>query len=74
MNNVSTPSVQGVWNPFLNRPTDLTLQQQSSSFPIAERSEYRPEVPSATEQLRILAAKMNQSDMDENLVISKGNE
>ncbi|OTF74724.1 hypothetical protein BLA29_015306 [Euroglyphus maynei] len=72
MNNVSTPSVQGVWNPFLNRPTELTLQQ--SSFPITERSEYRPEVPSATEQLRILAAKMNQSDMDENLVVSKGNE
>lgn len=70
MNNVLTPSVQGVWNPFLNRPTELNVQQKS--FPIDERSRYRPELPSATEQLRILAEKLKQSDMDENLVVSSG--
>lgn len=69
MYNVSTPSVQGVWNPFLNRPTNLTVQQ--SSFPIAERSQYEPELPSATEQLRILVEKLNLTDVDENLVVSK---
>ncbi|KAF7487722.1 39S ribosomal protein L43 [Sarcoptes scabiei] len=45
--NVLIPSVQGIWNPFLNRPTDMIQK----SFPCDERSRYRPSLPSATEQL-----------------------
>lgn len=46
-NNVLTPSVQGVWNPFLNKPNDL-LQKE---FPNEERSAFISDRKSATMQL-----------------------
>lgn len=49
-------SVQGPWNPFLNKPSHLNV----SSFPNYERSKHIPQVPSATEQL-IEIAKANEN-------------
>lgn len=41
------PSVQGVWTPFLNLPSELNVQ----SFPNQERGEKKAKFISATEQL-----------------------
>ncbi len=54
-NNVSLPSIQGPWNPFLNRPTILNISQ----FPNTERGEYIYDQPSATQQLIEIAKSMN---------------
>lgn len=60
-NNVVTPSVQGVWSPFLNRPTNLLGKE----FPIDERSAFIPEEPSASQQLIDLVKKYKLSAIDE---------
>jgi large subunit ribosomal protein L43 len=54
-NNVSLPSIQGPWNPFLNRPTILNI----SKFPNPERGEHIYDQPSATQQLIEIAKSMN---------------
>lgn len=41
------PSIQGVWTPFLNLPTELNVQ----SFPNQARGERKPKYLSATDQL-----------------------
>jgi hypothetical protein len=61
-NNVTLPSIQGPWNPFLNRPTILNI----SKFPNAERSEYIYDQPSATQQLIEIAKSMNTTNKDIN--------
>lgn len=52
--NVSMPSVQGFWNPYLNRPSTLN----GKTFPCQERGQYKPELPSATEQLLELSKRL----------------
>lgn len=47
MNNVTSPSVQGVWNPYLNRSTSCTVFKLDNQ----EDKRFIPELPSATEQL-----------------------
>jgi len=54
-NAVTLPSIQGHWNPFLNRPTILNI----SKFPNEERNEYISEKPSATQQLIEMTQRMN---------------
>lgn len=56
-----TPSVQGIWNPFLNRPTHLN----GKTFPIEEQSKFIPELDSATKQLLDMIKQNNLTDMDE---------
>lgn len=46
-NNVLTPSVQGTWHPFLNRPPEVN----GIELPCEERSVFVSPLPSATEQL-----------------------
>lgn len=60
-NNVLLPSVQGVWNPFLNRPTHLL----GESFPLEERSVFTPEQKSATKQLLEMMEKYKVSESGE---------
>jgi len=43
----SWPSVQGVWNPFLNKPTDINV----TGLPSEERSRFIERKISATQQL-----------------------
>ncbi|XP_054153043.1 39S ribosomal protein L43, mitochondrial-like [Oppia nitens] len=49
------PSVQGPWNPFINRPTHLNIQQ----FPNQERGQFVEPKPSATQQLIDMANDLN---------------
>ncbi|XP_065285090.1 large ribosomal subunit protein mL43-like [Dermacentor albipictus] len=47
------PSIQGFWTPFTNRPTEQNL----AKFPNEELGEFKSVFPSATEQLKELAAQ-----------------
>ncbi|XP_065285068.1 large ribosomal subunit protein mL43-like [Dermacentor albipictus] len=47
------PSIQGFWTPFTNRPTEQNL----TKFPNEELGEFKSVFPSATEQLKELAAQ-----------------
>ncbi|XP_023221726.1 39S ribosomal protein L43, mitochondrial-like [Centruroides sculpturatus] len=46
-----SPSIQGVWHPFIHKPTHLNL----AKFPCPERSEHYTPALSATEQLLQIA-------------------
>ncbi|KAH9401268.1 39S ribosomal protein L43, mitochondrial [Tyrophagus putrescentiae] len=67
-NNVLTPSVQGVWTPFLNRPTNLLGKR----FPDEERSAHQPGQPSASQQLIDLMEKykLSAKEAEENTNIT----
>lgn len=68
--NVLTPSVQGIWSPFLNRPTNSI----GKTFPDSERSAFIPEVPSATQKLLDLVEKYKLSAVDESEISQEENE
>ena len=42
-----SPSIQGIWTPMTNRPTDWNIRQ----FPDNDLSVFKPEEPTATERL-----------------------
>jgi large subunit ribosomal protein L43 len=50
------PSVQGVWNPFLNIPTALNV----TPFPVPGRSQVLPQKVTATEQLLEMVSEGSQ--------------
>lgn len=61
---VLNPSTQGIWNPMLNRPSELNV----ATFPNAERGEFIPEVPSATQQLLDIVKEHKFSAIDTSAV------
>ena len=44
---VEWPTIQGAWNPFLNKPTELNV----TSYPWTERGAYKSVKPNAEEQM-----------------------
>lgn len=55
------PSVQGPWNPFLNKPSELNV----ASFPNANRSAFIPEKKSASQRLIELMEQQKQLESNQ---------